>query len=1026
MIKNLRVKTMSWVFCGLVSAATLTALKAQNRTLTGKVVSTEDNSPLPGVSIGIKGTSQGTTTDLDGNYQLNVEDNQNTLVFSFVGYISQEIEIGIQSIINVKLDADVKSLKEILVVGYGTQTKKESIGSIVKINSDKIMDMPVPSFEAALQGKAPGIQVIQSSGIAGSGSVIRIRGIGSVSAGGDPLYVVDGIPITQDPFLNRDRGGQNNNPLSTINPNDIESIDVLKDASAAGIYGSRGANGVILITTKRGKTGKPSFNFSTRAGISTPSRKIKFLDSKQWLQLYQEAWDNDGKVGIPTLLGGLTWAQAENTNTDWIKETTQIGFKQEYNLSVSQGTKKLKSYIGASYSDNGSFIKGNSFQRISGRANIDYSILSNLRVGVSTSLSQGMNRRTPNAWDEGGIGSAQSKALPIFPIYKSDGSFFTGAGVGNNPLFYREYKQWRTRELRTINNVYLEFEPIKRLTIKLTGAMDYMDLGDYFYEAAEFDLQNHIPRAKLSPNWVFNRSGTATISYNPDLGEKQNLTFLAGTELQKSVTTKYDEILYTYVSDQIYKNPSPSISPKTDTTQKADVAQVWSFLSYFGRVNYMLKDRYIIQATGRVDGSSRFGANNRYGFFPTVALGYILSEEDFLKNSRIISFLKVKASWGITGTSEIGNYTRFGTYRLLNSNNYNNQPVVFQQRLENPDLAWEKVSTIDAGIEISFLKGRISSELAVYNKRSTNVLMNIAIPISTGFPDDNGFVKYFKNIGEVLNQGIEFSINSKNLVGAFKWSTDFNISKNHNELISMGNTDPDAITGSGDTRLIPGLPIGVNYLVRFSHVDQATGRPVYLDKDGNETFTFDLKNRVPVGSVVPDFIGGITNTFQFKGFDLSFLFAFTYGGNIYDDAAKRQLGVFSGDWNFREEILDRWRKPGDEAQYPRLTKNPSTYGVGSEWNYNSTLFLYDASFIRLRNVTLGYTFSPEFIKRIHLTQLRVYITATNLFTFTKYPGWDPEIVRDHNGPQGRNLSPNVTYLTSPQERSYSIGINLNF
>ncbi len=1019
MIKNLRVKTMSWVFCGLVSAATFTALKAQNRTLTGKVVSSEDSSPLPGVSIAIKGTSQGTTTDLDGNYQLNVEENQNTLVFSFVGYISQEIEIGVQSIINVKLDADVKSLKEILVVGYGTQTKKESIGSIVKINNDKIMDMPVPSFEAALQGKAPGIQVIQSSGIAGSGSVIRIRGIGSVSAGGDPLYVVDGIPITQDPFLNGDRGGQNNNPLSTINPNDIESIDVLKDASAAGIYGSRGANGVILITTKRGKTGKPSFNFSTRAGISTPSRKIKFLDSKQWLQLYQEAWDNDGKVGVPTLPGGLTWAQAENTDTDWIKETTQIGFKQEYNLSVSQGTKKLKSYLGASYSDNGSFIKGNHFKRLSGRANLDYNILSNLKVGISTSLAQGRNFRAPTAWD-GGLGAAQSTALPIFPVYNSGGSYFTGSGSGNNPTFVQEYKQWQTRELRTINNAYVDFEPIKHLSIRITGAIDYMDLSDYIYEAPEYDLQNHIPRAKLYPTWILNRTGTATISYNPNLGEKQNLTFLAGTELQKSTTTKYDEITYTNVSDQIYKNPSASTSPKTDTIRRVAPTQVWSFLSYFGRVNYMLKDRYIIQATGRVDGSSRFGTNNRYGFFPTVALGYILSEENFLKNSRVINFLKLKASWGITGTADIPNYTRFGTFQLLESKDqYNNQPVIIQKRLDNPDLAWEKVTTIDGGIEIGLWKGRVTSELSFYNKLSKDVLIDALTPSSSGFD------RYFQNIGTVLNRGVEFSISSKNLVGTFKWSTDFNIARNHNEVISTGNTDPDAISGSGDTRVVPGLPVGSNYLVRFSHVDQATGRPVYLDKDGNETFTFDLKNRVPVGSVVPDFIGGITNTFQFKGFDLSFLIAFTYGGNIYDDAAKRQLGVFK-DWNMRQDLLDRWRQPGDDAKYPRLTTSPSTYGLGNEWNYNNTLFLYDASFIRMRNITLGYTFSPTFVKRLHLTQLRVYATATNVFTLSKYPGWDPEIVRDHNGSQGRNISPNVTYLTAPQERSYSIGLNLNF
>jgi TonB-linked SusC/RagA family outer membrane protein len=876
--------------------------------------------------------------------------------------------------------------------------------------------VPTPSFESALQGKAAGVQIVQGSGMAGAGSVVRIRGVGSVSAGGDPLYVVDGVPISQDPFLNANRGGMNNNPLATLNPNDIESVEILKDAGAAGIYGSRGANGVILITTKRGVSGKPTFNFNTRFGISQPTVKTKFVNGSQWLQLRQEAWENDGNTGPAPLPTSMSWEEARKYNTDWYDLTTQTGVKQEYNLSMSQGTQKLKTYVGLSYSDNASYLKGNSYERLAGRANIDYNFTDRLKASLSSSLSRGQNNRVDAAWS-GGLGAAMSTALPIYPVRKQDGEYFAN---GNNPVRQQELVQLRTVETRAINNLSLEYEPINNLTLKAVGGLDYMDLNDQRYQPKAFLNSDHAGTADRFPSWVTNYNTTLTATYNYRLSNDHRFTFLLGSEYQKSVTKKYDRITETDIYGPIYTDPQRGDSTKKQIIGAAD--QVWSFISYFTRVNYTLKDRYIFQVMARVDGSSRFGINNRYGFFPTASAAWIISEEEFLKDNPVISLLKIRSSYGITGNANIENYARWGTYSpQTNSNPYNGQPTIYPLRLDNPNLKWETLTSIDASIELGLFKDRITTELSFYNKDSRDVLMNRQNALSSGFD------KYYQNVGQIRNRGVEFSINSRNIEGEFSWTTNFNIAKNNNKVIDIGDLTPDAVGGgTNDTRIIPGQPVGANYLVRYYGVDPADGLPIWLDKDGYQTKTFSLDDRVVVGSVIPDFTGGITNEFRYKGFDFSFLWIFTKGGNIYDGSGKRQLGIVT-DWNIREEIGDRWRQPGDIAKYPRLTLKPSTYpGLPDEWNYNSTLFLYDASYARLRTVTFGYNLPTGLANKFKLTNARVFLTGFNLVTFTRYPGGDPEIARDFENPADRNMSPNITYLTPPQERSFTLGLNVSF
>ncbi|MEM0998114.1 MAG: TonB-dependent receptor [Bacteroidota bacterium] len=995
-------------------------LYAQNGTVSGTVLD-ENGDGLSGANVLVGETGKGALSGLDGSFQIKgVPAGDHVVTVSYLGYnkFNQTVTVGTNGNATVRaaLQLEDQELDDVLIVGYGTQRKRENTGSIAKISSRELTEIPGSSIEAGLQGKAAGVQVITGSGIAGSGAVVRVRGINSISAGGDPLYVVDGIPITQSNFLNNDRGGQNNNPLSSINPGDIESIEVLKDAAAAAIYGSRGANGVVLITTKRGKSGKPQFNLTTRVGISQPTILQDLVNTDEWVQLYLEAWENDGNTGVPDLLpGGITVDQAlANGTTDWQDLSTGTGFKQEYQLSMRQGTEKLKTYTAISYLDNESYLLGNSYRRYTGRFNADWSILRNLTLKASTSLAWGRNNKIDQAWS-GGLGSAQSNALPYFTQDQTAGF--------SNPIVFREHRDWRTIETRSINTATLEYKPIEDLTININGSYDFMDLGDHFLEDSV--ITNTFSIAKNTATQVNNWNVNGYAQYNFSfLPEDHKLSLMVGQEAQKFTTRgSYTEV--SDVNQHLYLDWEGT--ENSDTTERDELTQITTFLSTFGRANYSFRGKYLLQASLRVDGSSRFGRNNRYGWFPAVGAGWIISDESFWKdNISAISFFKLKSSFGITGNAEIQNYLHYGRFNGPNLNGivYNNDSIAYPENLENPDLQWETAATFDVGFEMGFLQDRFTIDFGFYNRESRNVLLEATVQSSTGWK------KQWTNIGQVRNRGVELSVKSRNLVGgynALKWTTTLNVAHNRNTVIDVGLTPPDALQGSGDTRVIEGHPIGVNYLVRFSRVDAQTGLPVFLDADGNETFEWSENNRVIVGNVQPWAQGGIRNEFTWKNWDLNVLFNFSLGGKIYIDHAKRQLGVVK-DWNMDRDIINRWTGPGDtDAKYPRLTLDPTTYGgMGSEWFYNTTQWLHDASFGRLKTVTFGYNFrfNPE--KKNVIKGLRLYFNGTNLLTITNVPGIDPEVVRDHNGPQGRNISPNVTYLTPPQERIYSVGVNVDF
>jgi TonB-linked SusC/RagA family outer membrane protein len=1013
MMKKHTIILMLLLFFGIMPGM------SQNLTLTGKVKSQEGNA-IEGAVVTTGSTS--VTTDKNGNYTISLAAGVHQMSVSAKEYkpFSQRVVVKADqnTLPDFILSLSAEELDPVVIIGYGTSTKRDLTGSVTSLKGAEVQDMPTPSFEAAIQGKAPGVQITTGSGVAGSGTLVRIRGVASISAAGDPLYIVDGIPISQNYFVNGNNGGFNNNPLATLNPEDIESIEILKDAAATSIYGSRGSNGVILITTKRAKKGGLKFDFSSRVGTSQPTFKPQMLNSSQFLQLYQEAWENDGGTGRAPLPNNISWEDALKNNTNWVDETMGVGLKQMYSLGTTYRKNKLGVYFGLTHDNNGSFVIGSRYKRSSARLNIDYQPIKNLTLSLSSSYAQGINNRVDGAWS-GGFGAAMSTALPIYPIYDTTGNFWRPGNGGLNPVAVRKLKDWRTTENRTINNFKASYKFSDKWVVSAFGAFDNMDFFEDIYEPKALINTNHEGIAKRSPRSTFNYNYNFITNYNILNTEKQTLDAMVGTEFQKSIVrSSYLEV--SDMSHALYKGETGG--ENSTRFERENATEAFAFASYFLRMNYKLRNKYIFQFTMRSDGSSRFGPNNAYGFFPAVSGAWVISDENFMRNYRRNNFLKIKAGFGRTGNTPNENYAWRGTFTPpQNSFGYNGNPSIFPTRLENPDLKWETSDVLDITLEGGLMKNRITWEVSYYNKTTNGVILDLAVPRSLGFSS------YYDNVGAVRNTGLEFSFTSRNIVKKlFTWTTQFNIARNYNEILNIGVYTQDAVSGgTNDTRVVVGQPIGTNYLVRFSHVDPASGRPVYLDKNGNETFTWTNNDRVAVGSVLPKAVGGLTNNFTWKNWNLSCLFVYKIGGNIYNSSAKRQNGVVT-DWNMTTDYFDRWQQPGDIAKYPKLSMQTSQYGLPPDpYQYNTTLFLEDGSYLRLRNLSIGYRIPAKWFGK-SIQSSRITFTGTNLLTFTKFTGGDPEIARDFENPADRNMSSNITYLTAPQEKSYNLTLNLTF
>lgn len=986
-------------------------VNAQEIRVSGKV-SEDGGEGLPGVNVLIKGTSQGTVTDIEGNYTIGVDAGA-ILIFSFVGYITEEVSVGSRSNINLSMMPDIQQLSEVIVVGYGTQRKVDVTGSIASLGAKDLESKPLPSFEAALAGKAAGVQVIQGSGIAGSAISIRVRGSSSISGSPEPLYVLDGVPITSGDF-SRSGGKQiasNTNALTSLNPNDIADIQVLKDAAAAAIYGSRASNGVVLITTKRGKTGKGKIDVGYFAGFNEETVRMDLLNASEWVQLYQEAWENDGNVGAAPLPGGISREQALANDTDWQDETLRKGFVQNFNVSYTKGTDKWSLYSNGTFKEDNSFLDGNTFKQLSGRVNFDYNVNEDLKLTVGLNQVYNVNDRVPVGF-AGGLGRAQGAALPIFPINNSDGSLWDEVPF-TNPLIDLENK-YRTVEHRTFANFSATYDLgkfVPGLSFRTDFGVDYMDQNeDQFRPARGTGLANGDSRDVFVLNYTTNN----VLTYNKIFNDDHNFTFLLGQSYNYSKAESkgfFVNDLDGKIDGRESSEFDQGVSPFAATLDE------FSFLSYFSRVNYQYKDKYLFAATMRADASSRFGENNLWGYFPSASAGWIISEEDFLNDSDVLSFLKLRAAWGVTGNAELNdNYAEFGRF-ITNANYNDNNELVFgiaPDRLDNPDLQWEETTTYDIGLEFGLLNDRIYGTLGYYIKNADNLFFDANVQSSTGFQT------VLQNALEVEVKGFEFSLTSRNLVGDFKWTTDLNFTTIDNTVKDLAGLPPQAFDSrdGGEIRLFEGQDFATFYLQRYVGPDPENGRAIYLDADGNQTYEWDQVNSaVEAGSPFPDFYGGFTNTFEYKNFDLSVLFNFSVGFQVYNGEGPQNLAQI-GSFNQRREILDRWTPENRDGRYPALSLNTPFQ--------NSDLYLQDGDFLRLRNVQLGYNLPSSFLEKYKLSRARVFIQGTNLLLFTEYDNGDPEVVRDNQNPLDRSLRASATFYTPPQARTITAGINVSF
>ncbi|SMB97362.1 TonB-dependent receptor plug [Hymenobacter roseosalivarius DSM 11622] len=982
---------LSLVWCLLL----VTAAWAQTRTVTGRVTDATGTG-LPGVTVLERGTTNGVSTSVDGAFSLSVQPNA-TLIISSIGYNSQTIPVGNQSVINARLGSNETLLNEAVVVGYGSQAKSEVTGSVTQLSSKDVENIPTVSFEQAIQGRTPGVTINQGSGKLGAGVQIRVRGSSSVTASNQPLYVIDGIPVTS-----QDVGSDTEplNPLADLNPNDIESITILKDAASSAIYGSRASNGVILVTTKTGRAGQTKVNMGYYVGTSETTRRQQFLNAAQYKELFTEAAENEDLDAAE---------EFENNGLDinstvdqkWSDEPFRKGKVAQYDVNVSGGDAKTRFYLSTTYNDQTGIIIGNRYRRGSARINLDHSITEKLRVGLNLSLTRSVNDRTPN--DNLFSNPVQLNALPpIQPKIDPETNELNRNTLYYNNLIDLSRSENRSGTYRSFSNFNLSYQPIKNLTLRTEAGADFLNLNENLYGAAGTILGSNTGYGFSNQVQVINYTTNNTAVYNRSFNEDHNVEALLGFSFQRSDTKETSAEGRGFANPEFTKVASAAIK----TAGSASEQTGFSFVSYFGRLNYAFKGKYLLSGSVRRDGSSRFGANNKYGNFGAGSIGWVISEEGFLQDNSILNFLKLRASYGLTGNAEIGNFASRGLFLAVP---YADQAGIRPSTVVgNPDLSWESTAQADLGLEFGFFDNRISGEIDVYNKKTTDLLLSRPLPFS------NGYSSITENVGSLQNRGLEIALNTRNFDGDFKWSTNFNISFNRNKITSLAAPIQSQYLGS----VRQGEPIGVFYGRKYAGVDPANGDALYFAEDGSTTNLASRAFLQKVGDPTPDYTGGVTNTFSFKGFDLSVLGQFVYGNDIYNSA-----GIFqsaNGDYFDNQTIdqLDRWQKPGD------ITDVPQARLYGANGTVQSSRWVTKGSFLRVKNLTLGYTLPQTLAKRGYAQSARIYVSAQNLATITNYDGYDPEVNTAAFGQA--NFLIGHDFYTPPLAKTFLVGINVGF
>lgn len=1038
------------ITCPIILLFSLTSLSifSQATITVGGIITSSNGEPLAGATVQVKGENSGTIADIDGNYSI-AAIGTDTLIFDYLGFSSEFIGINGRTTINVSLREEGELLDEVVVVAYGQVKKSDLTGSVSSVSGEELNRIAPVSIDQALQGRAAGVQVTQVSGRPGGETSIRIRGSSSINAGNEPLYVVDGMLITSDNNETNVGGaaGASLNGLASINPNEIESIEILKDASATAMYGSRGANGVILITTKRGREGESTVSFDAYYGMQRAVKQLDVLNGENFAH-YINAYNTDAgfpldpRYIIPDKIGeGTNWQDA--IFRDAPMQSYQLGFR-----GGSAGTRY--SISGGYFLQDGIIINSN-FERYNFRVNLDKDLSKRVTVGSNLSLSHIYSDGVLTGSQGAGLGlllpGAMASSLlfpPTQPVLDPDveGGYTyeddRGRNIGNPVADARETDNL-SKNSRVIGNMYAQFGLAEGLNFKASIGIDGFSVKENRF------VPNYLKRTEPNNGEAvvatvdgFTWLAEFTMNYDTRIEDDHQLNALAGYTIQGfeservfSWALDFPDNRTGYHSLGSALNPQPTFNGENS----------WGIISYLGRVNYIFDNRFLLTLTGRLDGSSKFGENNKYGFFPSASVAWKLHEEDFFSNMETITSLKARLSYGVIGNQEIAPYSSLSTVGPLGQGVFNNtEPYIGQEplRFPNPNLKWERTNQLDFGVDAELYEGRLALTADYYTKVTTDLLLNTPLPTTTGF------VAYLANIGELKNTGVELSVNSRNLTGDFSWETTFNIGHNKNEILSLVDGEDIPVGGvlhvpAGWSLLREGEAIGTFYgLISdgiFQTNEEASNSPVLSgqnaeagdrryrdingrDENGKLTGTPDGRiteaDRTILGNAQPDFTYGLTNNFSYKSFDLS-VYIQGAQGNEMVNAYLFDLGALHGETNVLTEFWEnRWTPENPTNEYPRVNPN--------ERNIFSDAQIEDASYLRIKNITLGYTLPARISQKALMRSARIYVSANNIHTFTKYRGYDPEV----NAFGQSSLLQGIDYGGYPPAKSIIGGIQIQF
>lgn len=1012
----------------------LQQVAAQTRSISGRVTDKTTQEGIPGVTVLVVGTTNGVSTDATGGFSLSVPNSGGTLRISAVGYMTTDQPIGSSASYTISLAPDTKALDEVVIVGYGSQSKALVTGAVATVSAKEFQDQPVAGLDQALQGRASGVQVTSSSGTPGGAVSVRIRGTNSISASASPLYVVDGVPINTGNYSDIGVGNQVTNALADINPNDIASMEILKDASAAAIYGSRAANGVVLITTKHGRQGRTRITLDVYGGVQETRKKLGVLTGQQSQDLINEARTNVGLApryvtANPTSTQGLF----STANTNWQDEVFRKAAIQNYTLTASGGDAKTTFLVSGTYFDQQGIIIGSGYKRGSGRLNLEHRLSDHVKIGANLTVSRSNSNRINNDNNIYGVLSGAVLLGSQTPVTNADGTYARDPfnATVENPVASARVPTFISTQTRGIGNVYAEVEPVRNLIIRSSLGGDYLNLLERRFipstliAGASTSGQGNI-NSRYDLTWL--NENTATYSHS--FGD-HNLTLLLGQSAQKSSQQGLLETATGFATNKLQQLTAGA----TKVTANSDASE-WTLLSYFSRLNYDYKGKYILTGTLRADGSSRFGVNNKYGVFPAVSGSWRINQEAFLADNEVISELKLRGGWGTTGNFNIGNYSSLTLFGVGTANlaNYNNAAGLAPTQLGDQNLTWEKSAETNIGVDVGVFKNRILLSANVFKRNSNALLLDSPQPLTSGFSSVT------TNIGSLWNKGFELDITSQNIQAKdFTWTTNFNISFIRNRITKLPNRNADQAAGFASLLRV-GESLGSFYGYVVDRIYQSAAEVTadneaalaatkggtkyyqlqgtsagdirFKDLDGDGVIT--AADQKIIGHAQPKFFGGFNNQLSYKGIDLGFFFQYSYGNDIYNNTRAFTEGMNSV-FGQSAAVLDRWTTANTDTDIPR-----AAFGDPNNNRRVSTRWIEDGSYLRLKTATLGYNLPKQWVTTAHLQNVRIYLAGQNLLTFTKYKGLDPEVSTFTT----TNTSPGTDFLTFPQARVYQLGINI--